>query len=203
MVDALAAVLEPKTQLTMTTQPVRGPMLADRLKTFQWRRWAWASLPVAALLASVVIFVIVPRLHQRPATPPTNPATGVVACPEVSPSPPQVAVSPNPADASSPVSYVLSGFAAGVPLFVVVDAAGDCTNPTAGVIVYSTSNYAETPATKPSPLPDSVTPGDYQLRACNHGPGQAPTNCVQVPFSVTAAASPSPATTPSASPTPT
>ena len=97
---------------------------------------------------------------------------------------------PNPAAVGEPVSFSGSGFVAGDPFFIVIDGAGDCTNPTAGAKVFNTSSYTEPLATDPFPLPDSITPGDYQLRACNQRPGEAPVNCVQVSFSVSAAASP-------------
>jgi hypothetical protein len=100
------------------------------------------------------------------------------------------------------VSFSGSGFAAGDPLFVVVDGAADCSNPTAGVKVFSTAGYADPLLTQPSPLPASIPPGDYQLRACNHRTGEQPSNCVQVPFTVEAAQPPA-ASPGSPSPTPT
>jgi serine/threonine-protein kinase len=189
MVEALAAVLEPTVDLFGSTQRI-GPSVLQRL-VHDWKRhWsdrAWIGLPLAALLSLVVVFIIVPRLTGAAGTPPSP--VGVVACPDVSPSPPQLTASPNPAAAGQPVSYAGSGFQAGDPLFVVVDSAGDCAaNPTSGVKVYNTSSYADPLATSPSPLPDSVSPGDYQLRACNQRPGEAPSDCVQVPFSVSAGA---------------
>jgi hypothetical protein len=137
------------------------------------------------MLTLVFLFVILPRL--RPTVTPSS--VGAVACPAISPNPPQVAASPNPAAVGGSVTFSGSGFAAGDPLFVVIDSAGDCTNPTAGAKVFNTSSYADPLATDPSPLPDSIAPGDYQLRACNQRPGEQPVNCVQVPFSVTPPAS--------------
>ena len=110
-------------------------------------------------------------------------------CPAVSPSPPQLSASPNPVPAGEPLTISGSGFATGDPLFVVIDSAGDCTNPTAGAKVYNTSSYTDPLAPEPSPVPDSIGPGNYLLRACNQRPGENPVNCVQVPLSVTAAAS--------------
>lgn len=144
---------------------------------------------MAGVLVLLFLFVVLPRLH--PALNP-SPAAGAVPCPAVSPSPPALSASPNPAAVGEPVSYAGSGFASGDPLFVVIDSAGDCTNPTAGAKVYNTSSYTDPLATEPSPLPDSVTPGDYQLRACNQRPGEQPTNCVQVAFSVQSAPTPTP-----------
>jgi hypothetical protein len=135
------------------------------------------------------VFVVMPRLGQRSSgTPPA--ASGVVACPDVSPSPPQLAANPNPATAGEPVSFTASGFQTGDPLFIVIDSTGDCTNPTAGVKVYNSSSFTDPAQTSPSPLPDSITPGDYQVRACSERPGEAPTGCVQVPFSVVASPTP-------------
>jgi hypothetical protein len=98
--------------------------------------------------------------------------------------------SPNPAGAGEPVSFSASGFQAGDPFFIVIDGTGDCTNPTAGVKVYNSSSYTDPAQVDPSPLPDSITPGDYQVRACNQRPGEGPSNCVQVPFSVMAPPTP-------------
>jgi serine/threonine protein kinase len=189
MVEALAAVLEPKMDLFGSTQRI-GPTALQRWM-HSWRRdWseqAWVGLPLAALLCLAIVFIVVPRL-TRAASTPSSSAT-VVPCPDVSPTPPQLSASPNPAAAGNPVSFSGSGFQPGDPLFVVVDSAGDCLgNPTSGVKVYNTSSYTEPLATDPSPLPDSLTPGDYELRACNQRPGEAPTGCVQVPFSVSASA---------------
>lgn len=184
MVEALAGVLEPKPELFATTRRMsRIPWPRD----FDWMRWSWIALPVAGLLTVLVIFVIVPRLRAAP--PAANNGPGVVACPAVTPNPPQITVSPNPAAVGDPVSLSGSGFSTGDPLFVVVDGSGDCTNPTAGVKVYNTSSYADPLTIPPSQLPDSVTPGDYYVRACNQRPGEFPSNCVQIPFSVTAPAS--------------
>ncbi len=179
MVDALAGIIEPKPELFAATQ--RFP----RRPRINWLSWSWLSLPLAAMLTLVFLFVILPRL--RPATAPSP--VGEVACPPISPSPPQIAANPNPAAAKGSVSFTGSGFTAGDPLFVVIDAAGDCSNPTAGAKVFNTSSYSDPLTTDPAPLPDSITPGDYQVRACNQRPGEQPVNCVQVPFSVSTAAS--------------
>jgi hypothetical protein len=101
-----------------------------------------------------------------------------------------VSADPNPATAGQPVTFTASGFQPGDPFFIVIDSTGDCTNPTAGVKVYNSSSYTDPAKTDPSPLPDSITPGDYQVRACNQRPGEAPTSCVQVPFSVVVPPSP-------------
>ena len=191
MIEALAGVLEPKPELFARTR--RFP----RRPQIDWLYWSWLALPVAAVVVLVFLFVILPRL--RPTASPPSSLTGVVACPALSPSP-LLSASPNPASVGQPVSFSGSGFAAGDPLFVVVDGTGDCTNPTAGIKVYNTSSYADPLATDPSPLPDSVMPGDYQVRACNQRPGEAPLSCVQVPFAVSPAATPTAAETPSASP---
>ena len=191
MVEALAAVLEPKLDLFATTQRVGGPWsrwVRDWRRS--WTQRAWLGLPVAAILALLFVFFALPRLEHQAA--PTPPAVGVVACPAVSPSPPEIAASPNTATAGQLVSYSGTGFQPGDPLFVVIDGAGDCTNPTSGTKVYNTSSYVEPLATEASPLPDAVTPGDYQLRACNQRPGEPPTNCVQVPLLVTPPPSPTP-----------
>jgi serine/threonine protein kinase len=181
MVEALAGVLEPKPELFATTRRFPQKPRVD------WLYWSWLTLPVGAILALVILFVVLPRLHPGAPAPPTS--VGVVDCPAVSPSPPQIIASPNPAPVGSPVSFSGSGFAQGDPFYIVIDSAGDCTNPTAGAKVFNTSSYTDPLATDPTPLPDSITPGSYQLRACNQRPGEASANCVQVPFSVTAPAS--------------
>jgi tRNA A-37 threonylcarbamoyl transferase component Bud32 len=186
MIEALAAVLEPKVDLFARTQPVFAAGFRGWLG--DWRDRAWLGLPVTALIALLVVFVVMPRLGQHPSSA-APPASGVVACPDVSPSP-QVAADPNPATAGQPVTFTASGFQPGDPFFIVIDSTGDCTNPTAGVKVYNSSSYTDPAKTDPSPLPDSITPGDYQVRACNQRPGEAPTSCVQVPFSVVAPPSP-------------
>ena len=58
------------------------------------------------------------------------------------------------------VCYSGSGFSAGDPLFVVLDGAADCSNPTSGVKVFSTAGYADPLLTEPSPssLPSSPSP---------------------------------------------
>jgi serine/threonine protein kinase len=182
MVEALAGVLEPKPELFAATRRM------SRISKIEWTTWAWVGPPVVGLAVLTVMFVIVPRLtHHNP--PPTGGPPGVVACAAVSPNPPQIAASPNPAGAGDPVTFTGSGFAAADPFFIVIDSAGDCTNPTAGAKVFNSSSYADPLTTDPIPLPGSITPGDYQVRACNQRPGEAPMNCVQVPFTVTAAAS--------------
>jgi serine/threonine-protein kinase len=195
MVEALAAVLEKKLDLFASTQPIRRGRV--RASIGKWMSYAWVGLPLVAALSLVAVFVVAPRLGLLGPAP-----TGVVPCAAVSPSPPQLAASPNPAAAGQPVSFSGSGFAAGDPLFVVVDGAADCSNPTAGVKVFSTAGYADPLLTQPSPLPASIPPGDYQLRACNHRTGEQPSNCVQVPFTVEAAQPPA-ASPGSPSPTPT
>jgi tRNA A-37 threonylcarbamoyl transferase component Bud32 len=202
MVEALAAVLEPKADLFATTQPIRlggvGGWWGDRKR--RWRDEAWLGLTLVGVLTLVAVFIVVPRLHPAPSAPGTGGPT-VVPCPAVSPSP-QLTASPNPATTGEPVTYTASGFQTGDPLFIVIDGAGDCTNPTAGAKVFNSSSYTDPMQTEPSPLPASVTPGDYQVRACNQRPGEPPINCVQVPFSVVAAPTPSPAETPSPSASP-
>jgi serine/threonine protein kinase len=174
MVEALAGVLEPKPELFATTRRMsRAPRL-------DWMRWAWVAFPVGGLLVLLILFVVLPRF--APAAQP--PAAGVVPCPAVSPSPPELSASPNPAAAGQPVSVSGSGFTASDPLFVVVDGTGDCTNPTAGTKVFNTSSYTDPLTVEPSPLPEAISPGDYQLRACNQRPGETPANCVQIPFTV-------------------
>jgi hypothetical protein len=202
MVEALAAVLEPKADLFATTQPIRlrglGGWWGDRKR--RWRDEAWLGLMLVGVLTLVAVFIVVPRLHPAPSAPGTGGPT-VVPCPAVSPSP-QLTASPNPATTGEPVTYTASGFQTGDPLFIVIDGAGDCTNPTAGAKVFNSSSYTDPVQTDPSPLPAPVTPGDYQVRACNQRPGEPPINCVQVPFSVVAAPTPSPAETPSPSASP-
>ena len=202
MVDALAAVLEPKADLFATTQPIRtgrlGGWWGDRKR--RWRDEAWLGLVLVGVLTLVAVFVVVPRLHPAPTVPGTGGPT-VVPCPAVSPSP-QLTANPNPATTGEPVTYTASGFQTGDPLFIVIDGAGDCTNPTAGAKVFNSSSYTDPMQTDPSPVPASVTPGDYLVRACNQRPGEPPINCVQVPFSVVAAPTPSSAETPSPSASP-
>ena len=199
MVEALAGVLLPATELT---QPVPRWRPAQWFARFDWVRWSWAALPVAALAVVLILFVLVPRLRNQvpPAANNSNGGPTVVACPAPSASPPQLAVDPTTAAQGDSVTITGSGFETGQPLFIVLDSAGDCTNPTAGAPVYSTTSYANPLTVKPSPIPDTVSPGDYQVRACNQKPGQDPYNCVQVPFSVTAGPSPSPSPAPSGSP---
>jgi serine/threonine protein kinase len=187
MVEALAGVLEPQPQLFATTRRF------ERRRRFNWMDWAWLALPIVGVLTLLILFVVVPRLFPAP-------VSSIVPCPAVSPSPPQISASPNPATVGAPVTFSGTRFSVGDPFFVVVDNVGDCTNPTAGVKVYSSANYAEPLTTEPSPLPDAVTVGDYLLRACNQRTGETPTDCVQVAFSVgpalpaaaSQAASPSP-----------
>jgi serine/threonine-protein kinase len=192
MVDALAAVLEPKVDLFASTQPIRRvgrPLsIPDRLRR-HWLKYTLVGVPI--LVAATVAALYIGSLIWPP-------GTGVVPCPRVSPIPPTLAADPNPAAAGQAVSYAGSGFAAGEPLFVVLDSAGDCTNPTAGVKVYSTGAYADPLLTEPSALPKAIVPGEYQLRACSHRTGEQPSDCVQVPFIVTAAGPAAPA-----APTPT
>jgi serine/threonine-protein kinase len=198
MVEALAAVLEPKLDLFASTQPLRRAGLRESARDWWTRNWlshAWLSLPIVALLSLVVVFIVLPRWFA--------PALGVIPCTAVSPSPPQLAANPNPAAAGEAVSYSGSGFAPGEPLFVVLDAAADCSSPTGGVKVFSTGAYTEPLLTEPSPLPSSVPPGDYQLRACIHRTGEQPSDCVQVPFTVTAAQAPAAPAPSSPSPSPT
>lgn len=180
MVEALAGVLEPRPELFAAT--VRMPQ--SRRPTGR-ARWAWLALPVAGVLVLLAVFAVGPRL--KPASS-AVPGPAVVPCPAVSPSPPQLAASPNPAQVGEAVTFSGSGFAAGEPLFIVVDGAADCTNPTVGGKVYGTLSYADPLATDPTPLPGSIAPGDYWVRACNQRPGEPPINCVQVPLTVTAAA---------------
>ena len=202
MVDALAAVLEPKLDLFASTQPLTRAGRPATVRDWWRRNWlshAWLSLPIFALLSLIGVFVVAPRVALLLAPPP---ALGVVRCPAVSPSPPQLAASPNPAPAGDSVSYSGSGFSPGDPLFVVVDGAADCSNPTSGTKVFSTAGYADPLLTEPLPLPTSIPPGDYQLRACNHRTGEQPSGCVQVPFTVTAAVPPVASESRLASPSP-
>lgn len=191
MVEALAAVLEPRTDLFATTQSIPARGAGGWLGGWRhgWMNRAWLGLIPAAALALTVVFIVIPRLGQHSGPPVTG---GVTPCPEVSPSPPQVSASPNPATAGQPVSFAASGFQAGDPLFIVVDSAGDCTNPTSGVKVFNASSHSDPVQTEPSPLPSSITPGSYQVRACNQRPGEPPANCVQVPFTVVAPVESSP-----------
>jgi serine/threonine protein kinase len=194
MLEALAGVLEPEPQLFATTRRF------ERRRRFNWMNWAWLAFPVAGILTLLILFVVLPRLFPAP-------ASAIVPCPAVSP-PTQISASPNPATEGAPVTYSGSGFSTGDPFFVVVDSVGDCTNPTAGVKVYSNATYAEPLRTEPTPLPDGVSAGEYLLRACSHRTGETPTSCVQVPLSVgpaaPAAASPAvlPPSPPATSPTP-
>lgn len=204
MVEALAGVLEPKPNLFAATQPFR------RKRSLDWKRWAWLAMPIAALVGVLVLFVVLPRLKPLPAVSPTPspPVSSVVPCPPVSPNPPQLSAAPNPAEAGAAVTYSATGFDANSPLFIVIDSLGDCSSPTQGTVVFTTSSHTDPFVTDPIPLTADLKPGDYQLRACVHNVGSNPTSCVQVPFSVTAAPSPSaaspaasPAESPAASPT--
>jgi serine/threonine-protein kinase len=197
MVEALAAVLEPKTDLFAATQSI--PAVPPKAKSRDWRNawmnWAWLGLPAIAAVSLIVVFILIPRLTPHASPPVGGPI--LTPCPDVSP-PPQLSASPNPAVTTDPVSFAASGFTAGDPLFIVIDGAGDCTNPTAGVKVFNSSTYTDPVQTDPSPLPASITPGNYQVRACNQRPGEAAANCVQVPF-VVAAPAPTPTDTASSS----
>jgi len=77
MVEALAAVLEPKLDLFVSTQPIKrsgSQALAGGWKR-NWMNWAWLGLPIAAVLSVVAIFVVGPRLHGS--TPPPSGVTPV------------------------------------------------------------------------------------------------------------------------------
>src|SRR5260370_14010053 len=204
MVDAPAGVLEPKTALSEAPQPIAAGRLRGWLGDWRldWLDRAGVGLPVIALVGLIVVFIVIPRLTQKPSPPGSAAGPSVTPCSPTSATPPQVSASPNPATAGQPVSFAASGFQANDPLFIVIDRAADCTNPTAGAKVYNTSSYADPVQTEPSPLSDAVTPGSYQLRACNQRPGEQPANCVQVPFTGAAAPSPAPAQTPSPAPSP-
>jgi hypothetical protein len=200
LVDALAGVLEPKPELFAATQPVARKPTGPNWRS--WRTWSWGALPALAVIGLLMAFVVAPRLqHRSPVPPIPSPSTSsVVACPDVSPAP-QISASPNPAVAGSSITLTATGFDGNSPMFVVIDAAGDCTNPTAGTLIYSAVTHTDPVTTNPIALPATITPGEYQLRACTHNPGSNPSSCVQVPFSVTAAApTPSPSPTPSAAP---
>ena len=126
----------------------------------------------------------------------------MVACPDVSPAP-QIAANPNPAVAGSAVTFTATGFDPKAPLFIAIDAVGDCTNPTQGTVVYSSATHADPVTTDAITLPAPLTTGDYLLRACTHSIGSEPSNCVQVAFTVTDAPTPSPSASPSTSASPT
>jgi serine/threonine protein kinase len=199
LVDALAGVLEPKPELFAATQPVQRPRVAR-----SWRTWSWAALPALAVIGALIAFVVVPRLqHKTPAPPvPASPVSSVVACPDISPAP-QISASPNPAVAGSTITLTATGFDGSVPMFVVIDGIGDCTNPTSGTVVYTAVSHTDPVTTNPITLPATIPPGSYQLRACSHNPGSNPSSCVQVPFSVTPEPpTPTPSPVPSPSPTP-
>jgi serine/threonine protein kinase len=198
LVDALEAAMLPKAALFAQTQP-----MARARESPDWRSWSWAALPAAGLVGLLVAFVILPRLQHPHTTPAPPPATSLVACPDVSP-PVQISASPNPAVAGSTVTFTATGFDGTMPMFIVIDGAGDCTNPTSGTVVYTNVTHTDPLTTDPVTLPAQVLAGDYQLRACSHSPGSNPTSCVQVPFSVAAApASPTPSAVPSPSAPPT
>src|SRR5258708_22765658 len=119
MVDALAAVLEPKLDLFASTQPLRRVGRRAAIRGWWTRNWlshAWLGLPIFALLSLIAVFVVAPRVALLLGPPP---AIGIVPCPAVSPSPPQLTANPNPAAASESVSSSASGFSPGDPLFVV------------------------------------------------------------------------------------
>jgi serine/threonine protein kinase len=200
LVDALAAVLEPKPELFAATQPVARRPAGPNWRS--WRTWSWGALPALAVIGLLIAFVVAPRLqHRSPVPPIPSPSTSsVVACPDVSPAP-QISASPNPAVAGSSITLTATGFDGNSPMFVVIDSAGDCTNPTSGTLIYSAVTHTDPVTTNPIALPAPIAPGDYQLRACSHNPGGNPSSCVQIPFSVTAAPpTPSPSPTPSAAP---
>lgn len=136
------------------------------------------ALPAVAVTALLVVFVILPRFTPQPS---------IVACPTVSPAP-QIAASPNPAQAGSAVTFTATGFDASAGLFIVIDSAGDCTNPLRDLLIFTEGAHADPLTADPIPLPAALKPGDYLLRACTHNVGSDPTNCVQVPFTITAPA---------------
>ena len=200
LVEALAAVLQPKPELLAATQPMRLRRTAP-----DWRRGSWLAMPAAALVGLLILFVILPNL-TRHATPPALPGPSpsistVVACPPVSPEP-QIAPDLNPAPDGSAVTFTATGFDPNLPMLIFIDPVGDCNNPTAGTQVYA-GPHPDPFTTDAYTLPATLHPGSYQLRACTHiGVGSAPTPCVQVPFYIyaAAAASPSPAVSPAESP---
>src|SRR5260370_35245671 len=202
MVDAPAGVLEPKTALSEAPQPIAAGGLRGWLGDWKlyWLDRARVGLPVIALVALIVVFIVIPRLTQKPSPPGSAAGPSVTPCPPISATPPQVSASPNPATAGQPVSFAASGFQANDPLFIVIDRAADCTNPTAGAKVYNTSSYADPVQTEPSPLSNAVTQGSYQLWACTERPAEQPANSGQVPFTVVAAPTPVPCRGLSASP---
>ncbi|HEV2036489.1 MAG TPA: serine/threonine-protein kinase [Candidatus Dormibacteraeota bacterium] len=198
MVEALAGVLEPKPDLFAATEPLTRQRRRDR------KRWAWLAIPVAALVGALVLLVVLPRFKHVPAVSPSPsppPVSSVVPCPLVSPNPPQLSATPNPAEAGAAVTYSATGFDANSPLFIVMDAVGDCSRPTQGTVVFTTGSLNDPFTSDPIPLAADLKPGEYQLRACSHNVGSNPTSCVQVLFTVTAAPNPSPAASPAASPT--
>ena len=69
MVEALAAVLEPKADLFATTQRIPAGGVRGWLDDWRrdWTHRAWLGLPVGAILAVVVVFIVIP---DSPSTPP-------------------------------------------------------------------------------------------------------------------------------------
>ena len=207
MVEALASALEPTVELYAPTLQIRRRLAPDR------KRWAWLALPLAGVLAIVVVFVVLPRLH--PTTNPTGQGS-VVPCapppmpdtpPPTPPPLPKIEASPNPAQAGDSVTFSATGFDPGSGFFITIDAVGDClNNPLGGTVVDTVGSYSDPLNSDPIQLPASIQPNEYWLRACNQVVGSGPINCVQVRFSVTAAStqskSPSPSAPPTESPSP-
>lgn len=202
MVEALANALEPTIELYAPTQQMRRKSAPDL------KRWAWLAFPLAGVLALVVVFGVLPRLPRTPN--PTGQVSTVVPClaraapdtPPPTPPPPQtIQASPNPAQAGDTVTFSATGFDPGSGFFITIDAVGDClNNPLGGTVVATVGSFTDPFTSDPVPLPASIQPNEYWLRACNQVVGAGPNNCVQVPFSVTAAPSPSPGSSPAPSP---
>jgi serine/threonine protein kinase len=196
MVEALAGVLEPKSDMFAVTQPVR------RRRVVHWKRWVGLALTIAALIGLLLLVVALPRRQQQP-LPPVSPSPSVlsvVPCPPVSPAP-HLSVFPNPVEAGASVTFTVTGLDPNAPMFIVIDPVGDCTNPTQGTSFVTMNTHADPLMSEPTQIPTDLKPGAYRMRACTHNLGGNPTNCVQVPLYVTPAPTPSPVESPSVSPT--
>src|SRR5260370_7884878 len=107
MVDAPAGVLEPKTALSEATQPTAAGRLRGWLGDWKlyWLDRARVGLPVIALVALIVVFIVIPRLTQKPTPPGSAAAPSATPCPPTSATPPQASPPPHPPTAAHPPHF--------------------------------------------------------------------------------------------------